>query len=256
MSNKAHAKRQAESNRPSAWLGLAKPVPVQQLGGAFVRLRWPLAAQRGFTLVELLVVIAIISILAALLLPAINRTKESSRRTTCLSNLRQVNLSIRMYAEDHSDSLPVLPMPNPYPNGVGAFYKELVKGYLGLTGPASPQEAIFVCPSDRSLRNQERHAFTSYTFNGYETQPDGIPRITGKKLGLIPKSAQAVLVAEWTAFFGGSWHPYIEPAYRDAKTVVSFVDGHAAMTKIYWNGSTPPNRYEPPPAYGYSWSGE
>src|SRR5437879_8849228 len=124
---------------------------------------------RAFTLIELLVVIAIIAILAVLLLPALSRAKETARRTACASNLRQVNLAIRLYSEDYSDSLPVLPDPNPYPNGVGAYYKQLVKGYLGLTGPASSNENVFICPSDRIVQTQLMHAFTSYTFNGYET---------------------------------------------------------------------------------------
>src|ERR1700744_5419448 len=137
---------------------------------------------RAFTLLELLVVIAIIAILESLLLPVLSRAKNQSHQTACLSNLRQVNLAIRFYAEDNQDSLPVLPIPNPYPNGVGAYYKQLVKGYLGLNGPASPSEKVFTCPSDLVIGSQIGHAFSSYTFNGYEVVTGAIQRITGQKL--------------------------------------------------------------------------
>jgi prepilin-type N-terminal cleavage/methylation domain-containing protein len=215
-------------------------------------------AKRGFTLIELLVVIAIVGVLAALLLPALSRAKEKGRRTSCASNLRQVNLAIRFYAEDWADSLPVLPDPNPYPNGVGAYYKQLVKGYLGLTGPASPNEKVFICPSDPVLWKQIGHAFTSYTFNGYEVGPGAIARITGQRLSAIKSPAKAVLAGEWPAFFGGSWHPFIDRDYPDAKDVLSFVDGHASFARIYWNGvsDSDPCSYEPPTGYDYNWDGQ
>src|SRR5690349_10257584 len=52
---------------------------------------------RGFTLVELLVVIAIIGVLIALLLPAVQAARESSRRTQCSDHLRQVGVAIQNY---------------------------------------------------------------------------------------------------------------------------------------------------------------
>ena len=212
----------------------------------------------GFTLIELLVVISIIGILAALLLPALRQAKEKGRFTTCMNNLGQVNLAVRLYADDNADSLPVLPTPNPYPNGVGAYYKQLVKGYLGLSGPASPNEKVFTCPSDALLQNEIGHAFTSYTFNGYEVGPGAIARITGTKLGSIKSPSKAVFVGEWTAYFGGSWHPVIDQDYSDAKNVLSFVDGRASLTRIYWDGvfDSDPCNYEPPAGYDYNWDGE
>ncbi len=213
--------------------------------------------KHAFTLIELLVVIAIAGLLAALLLPAMARAGENARRTSCAGNLRQINLAIRLYADDFTDSLPVLPEPNPYPNGVGAYYKQLVKSYLGLAGPASPNERVFNCPSDPVVHTQASHAFTSYTFNGYEVGPGAIPRITGQKMGAIHNPSRAVLAGEFPAFFGGSWHPLVSHDYAGARDVLTFVDGHVQWTQIYWDGEpgSDPGSYEPPAGSDYRWDG-
>lgn len=239
----------------------SKAAPKRKTCGAPMLLQFSagkVKTRHAFTLLELLVAAAIIAVLAALLLPALSQAREKSRRTACSSNLRQINLSLRLYSDDWSESLPVLPDPNPYPNGVGAYYKQLVKGYLGLSGPASPNETLFTCPSDQLIRTQLTHAFTSFTFDGYEVRPGALPRITGKKFCSIPRPARAVLVGEYPAFWGGSWHPLLRGASPGARDNLTFIDGHAGFTRIYWNGvaRSHPADYEPPAAYDYSWDGE
>ena len=67
----------------------------------------------GFSLIELLVVIAIMSLLIAILLPALNQAKIQAHRTACAANLRQVGVAIHMYAEDLGDTIPYGPSGRP-----------------------------------------------------------------------------------------------------------------------------------------------
>src|SRR5215217_1039895 len=62
---------------------------------------------RGFTLIELLVVIAIIAILAAILFPVFAQARSKARQASCLSNLKQLGMSVIMYSQDWDDFVPI-----------------------------------------------------------------------------------------------------------------------------------------------------
>ena len=64
--------------------------------------------RKAFTLIELLVVIAIIAILAAILFPVFAQAKEAAKRTTDLSNAKQIGLAFQMYAGDYDDTSPTV----------------------------------------------------------------------------------------------------------------------------------------------------
>ncbi len=90
----------------------------------------------GFTLIELLIVISIISILAAILFPVFARARENARRTSCLSNGKQIGMGLTMYLQDYDEMMPLY-----YFTGSVSYAWNFV-----LT-PYIKNDQVFICPS-------------------------------------------------------------------------------------------------------------
>ncbi|CCW34379.1 prepilin-type N-terminal cleavage/methylation domain-containing protein [Chthonomonas calidirosea] len=94
-------------------------------------------SSRAFTLIELLVVIAIIAILAAILFPVFAQAREAARKTTCLSNEKQLAMGLIMYVQDYDGMM----CPNETTDSQGLW-----AGWMDLTQPYVKNQDIWWCP--------------------------------------------------------------------------------------------------------------
>jgi prepilin-type N-terminal cleavage/methylation domain-containing protein/prepilin-type processing-associated H-X9-DG protein len=183
--------------------------------------------RRGFTLIELLVVIAIIAILASILFPVFAKAREKARQTSCLSNLKQLDMAFQSYAQDYDEQLPMSGVATgtavqPYPYGYWLWSSALnvwdVRG--GAIYPYIKNSQIYLCPSRKSFVPSG----CTYSMNG---------QCSGASLGMIDDVSGTCMLNEadcddatsssdGTTFDGG-----LGASIHNGGSNVAFADGHA-----------------------------
>ena len=220
----------------------------------------PTSFYRGaaFTLIELLVVIAIITVLAALLIPAISSAQAAGKRTQCTANISSLGKALLLYAQDNGGQLPVNASPT-YGNmnsGVWFDYASLVLPYMNMTSTqATANPGPFRCP----VKLTGTFTRPDYLFCGANQLNPAFPGLAGVRLSSLSRPSITLLLVESCAVVPYSLHTPGQQgtnAFSEAKSVVCFADGHTDFLPMYWDGSVAPSFHANPPAsYGYQWSG-
>ncbi len=230
-----------------------------------------LPVKRGFTLIELLVVISIIAMLVALLLPAMEKSREAARRTVCSSYVRQFLLGVYMYAHDENDLVP--PGSHHYGsrnNYYGRYVFASNTRYYLATNYSMRSVEQWICPSgfDRDRHNLWRSKGDKYpvytsgfsnnasqTSYGYLVGHDhrGLDKGKGPsqsghgRLYYLSEAADPSKRIVWYDAIrpDGVWKTPLSTWYASANNHYSgnfkpdggnhgFVDGHAEWREVRW----------------------
>jgi hypothetical protein len=217
----------------------------------------------AFSIIELLTVIATIAILAALLLPVLNKAKIKAQQTACSSNLRQLGLAWKLYYEDNADRLvESYPFNNPEAWVQGDMSRPAEAGNADLLRqgklyPYNRNVAIYHCPSDPGVKLEGRTIPTvrSYSMNSFMGARDvdvgPIPPTAENFVWFfprdidIPKPSEAMVLIDEDersindGFFvtdptGQVWYDFpAASAYRHNFSFgLNFADGHSEIWRV------------------------
>lgn len=186
--------------------------------------------KRFFTLIELLVVIAIIVILAAMLMPALNKARDSARKATCASQMKQFGAVAASYAADNKDFLFQYNATNPT-----YWYALAYPTYIG------QNSKIWWCPQDNgnlsdpvnNLNWCSTWGFVTYGFNNYFLRGYRLARAKNtSKMVLFAESATNIDTAPRGYYFSYPWGGQVAAfPFHGYDCNITWLDGHVASVR-------------------------
>jgi prepilin-type N-terminal cleavage/methylation domain-containing protein/prepilin-type processing-associated H-X9-DG protein len=192
--------------------------------------------RRGFTLIELLVVIAIIAILAAILFPVFAKAREKARQTSCLSNVKQITLALKMYSQDYDERNiyerlgmnPAMATPVPPVYVLGCDGVSQVLFWSAVLQPYIKNQQIFTCPSDAGRGGCMRGGWTipdrSYGLNR------SLNGVSDADVQDVVGTMQVMDYSANTAVEWGDAGSYTQDRHNEGWNM-GFYDGHAKWFK-------------------------